>query len=121
MLANAHFVPLDDSRMLQEYQLRRISQADYDWMNGSVPTIAVKTVLMSFDFSSKQNPYFTMRCQQLANWAKLSAPIWANSGKPAIPSGGSQPGRSNWRLETRYLLAKRQYWRRRRPETECQP
>lgn len=78
MLANAHFVPLDDSRMLQEYQPAQISQADYDWMNGSVPTIAVKTVLMSFDFSSKQNPYFTMRCQQLA---KLGQVIRAHMGQ----------------------------------------
>ncbi len=78
MLVNTHFVPLDDSRMLREYQPAQISQADYEWMTGSVATIAVKTVLMSFDFSDKQNPYFVQRCQQLA---KLGQAIRANIGQ----------------------------------------
>lgn len=78
MLANAHFVPLDDPRMLREYQPAQISQADYEWMTGSVPTIAVKTVLMSFDFSGKQSPYFVQRCQQLAT---LGQAIRANIGQ----------------------------------------
>ena len=66
LLANVHFVPLDDPRMLREYQPAQISTADYDWLDGQVPTIAVKAVLMSFDFSGKQSAYFTQRCGQLA-------------------------------------------------------
>lgn len=66
LLANVHFVPLDDPRMLREYQPARIGLADYDWLQEDVPTIAVKAVLMSFDFSGKQSPYFVRRCQQLA-------------------------------------------------------
>jgi len=75
MLANVHFVPLDDPRMLREYQPARIGAADYDWLPGDVPTIAVKAVLMSFDFSGKQSPYFVQRCQQLA---RLGQAIRAN-------------------------------------------
>ena len=75
MLANVHFVPLDDPRILREYQPARIGAADYDWLPGDVPTIAVKAVLMSFDFSGKQSPYFVQRCQQLA---KLGQAIRAN-------------------------------------------
>ena len=78
MLANVHFVPLDDPRMLREYQPARIGQADYEWLSGDVPTIAVKAVLMSFDFSGKQSPYFVQRCQQLA---KLGQAIRANIGQ----------------------------------------
>ena len=66
LLANVHFVPLDDPRMLREYSSAQISTTDYDWLDGNVPTIAVKAVLMSFDFSGKQSAYFTQRCQQLA-------------------------------------------------------
>lgn len=66
VVANVHFVPLDDPRLLREYQPARIGPTDYGWITNEVPTIAVKAVLMSFDFSSKQNPYFVMRCQQLA-------------------------------------------------------
>ncbi|MFZ4790549.1 MAG: TAXI family TRAP transporter solute-binding subunit [Candidatus Competibacteraceae bacterium] len=65
LLANVHFVPLDDPRMLHEYPSAQISTADYDWMDGKVSTIAVKAVLMSFDFSGKQSPYFAQRCRQL--------------------------------------------------------
>lgn len=75
MLANVHFVPLDDPRMLREYPPARIGVADYDWLPGDVPTIAVKAVLMSFDFSGKQSPYFIQRCQQLA---RLGQAIRAN-------------------------------------------
>ncbi len=77
MLANVHFVPLDDPRMLREYQPARIGQADYEWLSGDVPTIAVKAVLMSFDFSGKQSHYFVQRCQQLA---KLGQVLRANLG-----------------------------------------
>lgn len=66
LLANVHFVPLDDPRLLREYQPAQIGTADYDWVDATVPTIAVKAVLMSFDFSGKQSPYFVQRCQQLA-------------------------------------------------------
>ncbi len=66
MLANIHFVPLDDPRLLREYQSAQLSQSDYAWVNDNVPTVAVKAVLMSFDFSSNQNPYFVQRCRQLA-------------------------------------------------------
>jgi hypothetical protein len=77
MLANVHFVPLDDPRMLREYQPARIGPSDYEWLGGEVPTIAVKAVLMSFDFSSRRTPYFVQRCQQLA---KLGQAIRTNLG-----------------------------------------
>ncbi len=66
MLANVHFVPLDDPRLLREYGSAIINKTDYDWLAEDTPTITVKAVLMSFDFSSKQTPYFVQRCQQLA-------------------------------------------------------
>ena len=78
LLANVHFVPLDDPRMLREYQPAQISTADYDWLDGQVPTIAVKAVLMSFDFSGKQSAYFTQRCGQLAT---LGQAIRGNLGQ----------------------------------------
>ncbi len=71
LLANVHFVPLDDPRMLREYSSAQISTTDYDWLDGQVPTIAVKAVLMSFDFSGKQSAYFTQRCQQLATLGEV--------------------------------------------------
>ncbi|MCB1776428.1 MAG: TAXI family TRAP transporter solute-binding subunit [Candidatus Competibacteraceae bacterium] len=75
MLANVHFVPLDDPQMLREYAAARIGPADYEWLERETPTIAVKAVLMSFDFSSKQSAYFVQRCKQLA---ELGQAIRAN-------------------------------------------
>jgi len=66
MLANVHFVPLDDPKMLREYASAQIGPTDYEWLDSETPTIAVKAVLMSFDFSGKQSAYFAQRCQQLA-------------------------------------------------------
>lgn len=66
LLANVHFVPLDDPKMIQEYASAKIGPTDYPWLESETPTIAVKAVLMSFDFSGKQSPYFTQRCGQLA-------------------------------------------------------
>ncbi len=77
LLGNVHFVPLADERLLREYQSARIGPADYEWLTEEVPTVAVKAVLMSFDFSSKQNPYFVQRCRQLS---KLGQAIRANLG-----------------------------------------
>ncbi|HAS50911.1 MAG TPA: hypothetical protein DCS21_03900 [Gammaproteobacteria bacterium] len=75
MLANVHFVPLDDPRMLREYQPTLIGKADYDWLTEDTSTIMVKAVLMSFDFSGKKTPYFVQRCEQLA---QLGQAIRAN-------------------------------------------
>ncbi|MCB1919056.1 MAG: TAXI family TRAP transporter solute-binding subunit [Candidatus Competibacteraceae bacterium] len=75
MLANVHFVPLDDPKMLREYVATRIGPSDYEWLDRETPTIAVKAVLMSFDFSGRQSAYFAQRCQQLA---KLGQAIRAN-------------------------------------------
>lgn len=70
MLANVHFVPLNDPRMAQEYGKALISKQDYDWLVEDTPTISATAVLMSFDFSGKSSPYFTQRCQQLAQLGK---------------------------------------------------
>lgn len=78
LLANVHFVPLNDPRLLREYSPATIGPADYNWMTSDVPTIAVKAVLMSFDFSSKPSPYFAQRCRQLAT---LGQAIRANLGQ----------------------------------------
>ncbi|MEE4378163.1 MAG: TAXI family TRAP transporter solute-binding subunit [Candidatus Competibacteraceae bacterium] len=63
---NIHFVPLEDTIMLREYAESGIGPEDYPWIGAPVSTIAVKAVLMSFDFSSKRSAYFQQRCQDLA-------------------------------------------------------
>lgn len=66
LFGRVHFVPLEDSSMLSEYKASRIDAGDYPWLDGGAPTLAVKAVLMSFDFSSSNSEYYRRRCQQLA-------------------------------------------------------
>jgi TRAP-type uncharacterized transport system substrate-binding protein len=66
LIENVHFVPLNNPRMLQEYGSSEIGSGDYAWFEQTIPTIAVKAVLISFDFSSRNTDYYRLRCQQLA-------------------------------------------------------
>lgn len=66
LVKNVHMVPLDDPKMLQEYQSATIGPADYAWLDKETPTIAVKAVLVGFDFSRKRAPYYVRRCKELA-------------------------------------------------------
>jgi TRAP transporter TAXI family solute receptor len=75
LFQNVHFVPLADPTMLREYQASTISPDDYKLVDKTIPTIAAKSVLMSFDFSSRATPYFKQRCQELA---KLGQAIRSN-------------------------------------------
>jgi uncharacterized protein len=60
-----HFVPLTHERMLQEYVASTIAPDDYEWLSETTPTVAVKAVLISFDFSRRINPYYRQRCEEL--------------------------------------------------------
>ncbi len=71
LIENVHFVPLNDPGMLEEYVSSEIRADDYNWFDQTIPTIAVKAVLISFDFSSKRNAYYRQRCQQLATLGQV--------------------------------------------------
>jgi uncharacterized protein len=66
-----HFVPLTHERMLQEYVAATIGPDDYAWLSETIPTVAVKAVLISFDFSSRSNPHYQQRCEQLATLGRV--------------------------------------------------
>lgn len=62
---DVHMVPLDEPKMLDEYLAASLGPADYSWLEEETPTIAVKAILVSFDFSSKKTSYYTRRCNEL--------------------------------------------------------
>lgn len=78
LFEKVHFVPLDNTLMLREYVASEIGPEDYSWVTEKTPTIAVKAVLMSFDFSSKRSGYFKQRCEELA---KIGKAIRSNIGE----------------------------------------
>ncbi len=66
LLEQVHFVPIKLPRIVEKYPTAELTQADYAWVTETTPTVAVKAVLISFDFSARRNPYYRMRCGQLA-------------------------------------------------------
>jgi uncharacterized protein len=71
LVSNVNFVPLIDARLLKTYNAAKITPSDYGWMKTDVQTVAVKAVLMTFDFSANQSPYFAQRCRQLATLSNV--------------------------------------------------
>jgi TRAP transporter TAXI family solute receptor len=65
LVKQVHFIALDDPVILNEYTAADIATTDYPWLDGNIKTVAVKAVLVSFDFSSKHNAYFRQRCGEL--------------------------------------------------------
>src|SRR5215216_6113803 len=66
-----HFVPLKHESMLQEYVATTIAPDDYEWLSEAIPTVAVKAVLISFDFSGQSTSYSQKRCKQLAKLGRV--------------------------------------------------
>ena len=73
-----HFVALDQEAILKEYVSSTISTADYPWFEKEIPTVAVKAVLIGYDFSMGKTWYYKMRCDQLG---RLSHAIRKNLDK----------------------------------------
>ena len=92
MVDNIHFVPLDNEKMHKEYVSSTIGPEDYKWVKKKIPTIAVKAVLVCYDFSEKnslfykeRSSYYQERCQQLAAIGQAihqSIDILKQSGHP---------------------------------------
>lgn len=66
LISNVHFVPLDEPRMLKEYLPSQLAPQEYAWLAKTAPTVAVKAVLITYDFAAKDTPYYRMRCEQIA-------------------------------------------------------
>jgi uncharacterized protein len=70
-----HFIPLTHPAMLQEYVASTIGPNDYAWLSDPVSTVAVKAVLISFEFSGRKNAHYQQRCGEIG---KLGATIQEN-------------------------------------------
>ncbi|SEH04450.1 TAXI family TRAP transporter solute-binding subunit [Candidatus Venteria ishoeyi] len=66
-----HFLPLDDlGKPSGEYVSDSLKTADYPWLKKDVPTLAVKALLVTLDFSTKQDEYHRLRCRQMGQLAR---------------------------------------------------
>lgn len=87
-----HLVPLDDPRLHDSYAKAVISPDDYQSSDGSVsltsvdvPTVAVKAVMVSYDFSKdKTSSYYRYRCEQVDQINTI-----VRENLPLLKEGGS--------------------------------
>jgi TRAP transporter TAXI family solute receptor len=102
LFENVHFVPLRDAAMLQEYETSSIDPDDYAWITEPTPTIAVKAVLMSFDFSSRKSAYYRERCDALATIGRSIRSNIGNlkkNGHPKWREVNLETTTGNWKLD----------------------
>lgn len=82
MLSQVHFLPMDDPKMLEEYRPASITQTDYSFVQGEVPTVAVQAVMVSYDLSAKGNKRRCEKLGQLAKALQKELPSLVKNGHP---------------------------------------
>lgn len=93
-----HLVPITEAPLLATYIPARIESGTYSFQQQPVDTVAVKAVLMTFDYDKKRNAYHRDSCKAVADFSnyiisgldKLQAtghPKWKTVDLTALPPG----------------------------------
>lgn len=64
-LAQVHFLTLDPAALAEGYEAATLSKNDYPFLDRDVPTVAVWALLVVYDFTLKNEPYYHQRCAEL--------------------------------------------------------
>lgn len=88
-LDGVHLLPLDLPPDNTGYEVARIDSGDYPWVAKPVSTLAVRALLMAFDFSPRRTAYQQRRCQQLQRLGRLI--------ERELPALGQAPHHVKWR------------------------
>ncbi|MFV0293971.1 MAG: TAXI family TRAP transporter solute-binding subunit [Paracoccus sp. (in: a-proteobacteria)] len=64
---NARLLPLDDERLLAYYVTSTIPADTYGFLNSDYSGVAVKSVLMTYEFAGSQTKYYRDSCDIVAN------------------------------------------------------
>ena len=59
-----HFVPVTNDKILQYYKSSKIKKGSYKWIDADVPTVSIKSVLMTYDYRQEN-------CQNVKKIAKI--------------------------------------------------
>jgi uncharacterized protein len=96
--AKFHLVPITEAPLLATYIPAKIEAGTYSFEKQPVDTVAVKAVLMTFDYDKKRNAYHRDSCKAVADFSnyiitnldKLQAtghPKWKTVDLTAVPPG----------------------------------
>jgi TRAP transporter TAXI family solute receptor len=69
--ARHHLVPLDDAALKATYIATEIPAGAYAFQQAAVPTVAVKAVLMTFEYDPARNAYHRQSCNAVSDVANL--------------------------------------------------
>lgn len=84
-LAQVHLLPLEAPSGSDGFEAATVDRQDYGWVREPVPTLAVRALLMAFDFSPRSTPYQRLRCQQLQHLGRLIESELAGLKLPPYP------------------------------------
>lgn len=80
MLDKVHFIPMDSSKMLEEYKPAEITSADYKFVKEPVPTISVQAILVSYYSAQDSNVKNCEQISKLATAIRTALPVLKESG-----------------------------------------
>ncbi|MCC0018303.1 MAG: TAXI family TRAP transporter solute-binding subunit [Rhodobiaceae bacterium] len=107
-----HLLPINEKPLLATYNAAEIAGGVYPFQPDSVGVVAVKAVLMTFDYRKDKNDYHRANCKAVSDFANILVsnldrlresghPKWKNVDLTALPPGwrvgdcvkeGLQPG-----------------------------
>lgn len=93
-----HIVPITDKVLKATYKPTTLQAGVYKFQPTAVDTIAVKTVLMTYEYGSKNNAYYQHSCKTVSDFTKLIVdnidelrrtghPKWKEIDLTEIPAG----------------------------------
>jgi hypothetical protein len=96
--ARFHLVPVEDPVLKAVYEAGTLDAEDYPFLDGGVATVAVRTVLVAYDFDPALNAYHRDSCDIVSNISHLIVsrldglragghPKWSETDPTAIPDG----------------------------------
>ncbi|MEY2874635.1 MAG: hypothetical protein RLZZ373_2006 [Pseudomonadota bacterium] len=88
-LDSVHLLSLELPAGTVGYETARIDSGDYPWVAQPVSTLAVRALLMAFDFSPQRTAYQQRRCRQLQRLGRLI--------ERELPALGQAPHHAKWR------------------------
>lgn len=96
--AKFHLVPITEAPLLATYTPSRIEVGTYSFQDKPVDLIAVKAVMMTYDYDTKRNAYHRDSCKTVADFSNLIVtgldklkttghPKWKTVDLTALPPG----------------------------------
>lgn len=75
-LAQVHFLPVNDPRLLKEYKPATLTHNDYNYISEDIPGVSVTALLVTYDYTMKNTEYYEKHCRTMQ---KLTQALYKNS------------------------------------------